>query len=143
MASREQEKRMNTLSDLQSLSWGAWLYTIAAAGVSAAATAITANPIASVLGAQQFTPRQLGIMALSAAVVAIAGVLRKSPLPDRTVAIALQPGVHTQAQVDQVMKATAPGTVPTPEVTAAILGNGLPPAAASAKRASIVKAAKA
>ncbi len=73
------------------------------------------------LGAQQFTPRQLGIMALSAAIVAVAGILRKSPLPDRAIAVALLPGVHTPEQVAEVLKATAPGTIPTPEVAKAIL----------------------
>jgi hypothetical protein len=128
---------MSIFADLSSLKWSEWLYTIISAAIGAAATTIAANPLASVLGAQQFTPRQLGILAASSALVAVAGVLRKSPLPDRALAIALQPGVHTEAQVQKVLDQTAPGSVPSPEVTAAIL------AAPPAEVVPIVPAAKA
>lgn len=117
---------MTILSDLSSLGWGPWLRTLFGAGISAAATVIAANPLASVVSAQQFTPRQLGIMAASAAIVAMAAVLRKSPLPDRSVAVALLPGVHTTADVEKVVAGTAPGTVVTPEVAAAILNPSTP-----------------
>lgn len=115
---------MSIASDLASLSWGAWLKGILSAAISAAATVITANPIAAVLGATQFTPRQLGIMAGSAALVAVANFLRTSPFPTQREAIALLAGVHTAAQVDKIVAGTAPGVVPTPEVAAAILGTG-------------------
>lgn len=116
---------------LGELKWSEWLYSLLAAGISAAAATITANPIAQVFGAHQFTARQLGVMALSSAVVAMAAVLRKSPLPDRKVAIALLAGVHTEAEVNQIVAATAPGTVPTQAVAAAILGKPPKPEAPS------------
>lgn len=75
---------MGFVNDLSGLKWADWLYTLLSAGISAAATSIAANPIATAIGASQFTPRQLVIMAASSAIVAIAGILRKSPLPDRS-----------------------------------------------------------
>ena len=107
---------------LSELNWRDWIRSLLSAGISAAASTIAANPIAQILGANQFTPRQLGVMAVSSAVVAMAAVLRKSPLPDRKVAIALLAGVHTEAEVNKIVEATAPGTVPTQAVAAAILG---------------------
>jgi hypothetical protein len=117
---------MSITSDLGSLNWNDWLRAIFSAAISAAASVITANPLASALGAPQFTPRQLGVMAASAALVAVAGILRKSPLPDRKTAIALLPGVHTMGDVEQIASATAPGVTPTPAVAAAILGKPVP-----------------
>lgn len=115
-----------TFAIIRALKWGDWLYTLIGAGIAAAAQVIFTNPIASILGAPQFTPRQLGIMAASSAIVAMAGILRKSPLPDRRVDIALLSGVHTVEEVNQIAKATAPGTVPTSEVAAAILEKSVP-----------------
>ena len=106
---------------MEKLKWSEWVYTLIAAAISAAASTVVANPLASAIGAQQFTPRQLGILALSSAIIAVAGILRKSPLPDRAVAVALLPGVHTTEDVGKVLSATASGTVPSPEVAAAIL----------------------
>lgn len=108
------------LSDLSSLGWESWLRSLFAAGISAATGTIAANPLAAVFGTQQFTGRQLAIMAASSAIVAMAGILKKSPLPDRKIAIALLPGVHTTEQVEQIAQATT-GAVPTAEVAAAIL----------------------
>lgn len=121
---------MSLFSDLGSLKWGDWFYTLLSAGIGAAATTLAANPIANLAGAPDFTPRQLIILACSSAVVAMAGVLRKSPLPDRAVAIALLQGVHTPAQVEQIASATAPGVVPSAAVAAAILATP-PPTASS------------
>jgi len=112
---------MSLVRDMASLKWGEWLYTLFAAGISAAASTVAANPIAYIFGAQQFTPRQLLIMALSSALVAMAGILRKSPLPDRAIAIALLPGVHTPEEVEKIASVTAPGVTPTAAVAAAIL----------------------
>lgn len=112
---------MSLFSDMKDLAWSDWLYTIISAAIGAAATTIAANPIASVLGAQQFTPRQLGILAASSALVAVAGVLRKSPLPDRRkIEIALIPGVHDIEQVERIAKITSGGAIPTPEAAAAM-----------------------
>lgn len=113
--------------DLASLNWNDWLYMIFSTAISAAMTVIAANPLATVLGAQAFTPRQLLIMAGSAAIVAVAGKLQKSPLPSRAMQIALTPGVHTKEEVEKILKATAPGEVPTKEVAAAILNKPVPP----------------
>ena len=107
---------------LSDLNWRDWIRSLLSAGISATASTITANPIASMLGAHPFTARQLGVMSLSSAVVAMAAVLRKSPLPDRKIAIALLPGVHTQEDVKKIEEATAPGTIPSSSVAAAILG---------------------
>jgi len=117
---------MGFLTELSELGWASWLRSLLGAGISAAASAIAANPIATVMGAQAFTPRQLWIMALSSALVAMAGILQKSPLPDRKVAIALLPGVHTAEEVEVVSKATSPGRTPTAEEAAAILGKDQP-----------------
>lgn len=110
-----------TIRDLEGLNWSDWLYMLLSTAISAAAMVIAANPLATVIGAPAFTPRQLGIMALSAAVVAVAGKLQRSPLPARRESVALLSGVHTSADVDKIMKATEPGTVPSKEVAAAIL----------------------
>lgn len=92
-------------------------------GLSAGMGALVANPIASVVGAMQFTPRQLGIMAGSLALVAIANFVQKNPWPERAVSIALLPGVHTPEDVKLVMKSTSPGVVPTKEHAAAIIAD--------------------
>lgn len=118
---------MSILSDLGNLKWGQWLYTLIAAGISAGASVIVSNPLATLFGAQQYSPRQLGINAGAMALVAMAGILKKSPLPDRKVEIALLPGVHTMAEVNTVDKATGPGVIPTPEIAAAALGKPMPP----------------
>lgn len=110
-----------SLRGLRGLKWGEWFYTLLSAAISSAASTVLANPIALATGTQQFTVRQLGILASGAAVVAIAGILKKSPLPDRAVQIALLPTVHTREQVKQVMRATSPGTVPTPADAAEII----------------------
>ena len=112
---------MSITSDLATLSWADWLKGIVSAAISAAATVISANPIAAVVGAQSFTLRQLGIVAGSAAFVAVANFLRTSPFPTQREGIALLAGVHTAAQVDKIVAATSPGVVPSPEVAAAIL----------------------
>lgn len=112
---------MGFFKNLGSLRWNDWIRSLLSAGISAAASTLAANPIAQVLGAQEFTPRQLGIMAFSAAVVAMAGILQKTPLPSRDLAIALLPGVHTPEQVEMISKATAPGVVPSPAAAAAII----------------------
>lgn len=118
---------MSVLSDLGSLSWGAWLYALLKAGISAGASVIAANPLAALAGAPAFTPRQLVIFAAASAIVAMAGVLQKSPLPDRKVDIALLSGVHTVEQVEKISKATGSGPVPSPEVAAAIIAQPEPP----------------
>ena len=112
-----------TWNELDSLDWIAWVKTLLGAAISAAATVVAANPLASVLGAQAFTPQQLGIMAGSAALVAMAGILKKSPLPDRRIDIALLPTVNTRAEVNLVARETAPGTVPTAAAAADIIDN--------------------
>lgn len=112
---------MSVASYFRQLDWAKWFHPIITTVISAAASPIAANPIALVLGAQQFTLRQLGIMSAAAALSAMAGVLVKSPWPDRRVDIALVSGVHTVEQVEKIFKATAPCTVPTPAVAAAII----------------------
>jgi len=110
------------------MKWADWIRPIIAAGISSAAAVFASNPFASLLGAQQYTPRQLAINALAVGLTAMAGVLVKSPLPQRAVDIALLPGVHTRGDVDKILSTTAPGTVPTPEIAAAILnGSATPP----------------
>lgn len=111
---------MSIFEDLSELSWGAWIRSLLTAGISSAASVVAANPLAVAMGTPEFTPKQLAILALAAAIVAMAGVLQKSPLPDRKLAIALLPGVHTPEQVERISKATGSG-VPTKEVAAAII----------------------
>jgi hypothetical protein len=112
---------MSFVSYLSGFKWGDWFRMLISAGVSAAASVIAANPIASIVGAIQFTPRQLAIMAASVAAVAIANFLQKNPWPEREVSLALIPGVHTQEQVQILAKSTSPGTIPTKETAAAII----------------------
>ena len=125
-------------ADFKSLKWADWLYTLIAAGISAAATTVTANPLMSLAGTQQLTPRQLGVLSGLSAIVAMAGILKKSPLPDRALAIALLPGVHTEADVTKVLSAPAPGTVTSKEVATTILaepGITIPPITRGEKKA--------
>lgn len=117
---------MSITSAVGSMSWVDWLKGIITAAVSSAATVLSANPVATMIGAQTFTGRQLAIMAGSAAIVAVANFLRTSPLPAQRESVALLPGVHTTEQVDKIVNATAPGVVPTKEVAAAILGTPAP-----------------
>lgn len=112
---------MGLLRAIGDLKWGTWLYTLLGAGISAAATTLAANPLAAVLGAQIFSPRQLAILAGSSAIVAMAGILKKSPLPDRRIDIALLSTVNTRADVALVAKNTEPGTIPSAAVAADII----------------------
>lgn len=50
-----------------------------------------------------------------------------SPAASQAVGIALLSGVHTQEDVKKIQTVTASGTVPTPEVAAAILAAPPPP----------------
>jgi len=130
---------MSVWTDLRDLKWMDWLYMVIGAAISAASssvvTVLTANPIATLFGAPQFTPRQLmvftGWSALSAALIAVGGILKKSPLPDReqrrAIDIAVLPGIRNAGEVDTVMKETNPGTVVSADVAAAILGKPAPP----------------
>jgi hypothetical protein len=118
---------MSLLSEVRTLRWADWIRPILAAGISGGSSVFVSNPIADIIGAQHYSPRQLALQALALALTAMGGVLMKSPLPQRAVGIALLPGVHTQGEVDTILKATAPGTVPTPEVAAAILNHKPPP----------------
>lgn len=121
------DSRLNALIEgLKSLGISDWLYMLASTAISAFCTVIAANPIAMVVGANQLTPRQLVVMGISAAIVAVAGKLQQSPLPSRRLQIALLPSVNTRADVEQVARATAPGTVPTSAEAAAILNTPSP-----------------
>lgn len=117
---------MSILADLASLKWGDWFYTLFKAGISAGAAVIAANPLAALAGAPAFDARQLGIFALAAAVVAMAGVLQKSPLPDRNVQIALVSGVHTTDDVKKIADVIKGDEPLTPAAAAAILGKPAP-----------------
>lgn len=118
---------MSVQSWLDQWNWGAWLKALLAPAISAGLTPFAANPIATLIGAVQFTPRQLAMGAVAMFITTLTGVWQKRPFPDRRVAIAVLRGVHTVDEVDKIDKATAPGTVVTPEIAAAILGKPAPP----------------
>lgn len=71
------------------------------------------------------TPAALGglLLILGSQLGGILGII--PPSVSRAVDIALLPGVHTQDEVKRIVKATDPGTVPSPETAAAILGKSV------------------
>ncbi len=58
-----------------------WVYSALAAALGGIGTAVSAAVGGQVVGAMNFTPRQLAVVALSGAVCAVAAYLKNSPLP--------------------------------------------------------------
>lgn len=71
-----------------------WFYSLVAAAVGGVGTAISVYISGQAIGAMNFTPRQIGAIALGGAITAAAAYLKSSPLPD--------------------LRDTYPGTTPTP-----------------------------
>lgn len=59
-----------------------WLYGALAAALGGVGTAVAAVVGGAVVGALDFTWRQLGVVAIGGAIAAAAGYLKESPLPD-------------------------------------------------------------
>ena len=112
---------MTPFAYLAQFKWGDWFRMLWSVSITAAMGVLTADTLTRVFGAREYTPRQLLIMAGVTAVGAAANFVQKNPWPERAVAIALLPGVHTQEDVHLIAKATSPGTVPTKETAAAIM----------------------
>jgi predicted lipid-binding transport protein (Tim44 family) len=70
------------MTKIKKLDWSGWLYGLVAGVIGGVATAILANPVGQIFGALQFTLRQLGAVAVGAAIVSAAAYLKKSPLPE-------------------------------------------------------------
>lgn len=117
---------MNVVAFLDQWKWGPWLRSLFAPAISAAMIPFTINPAASVIGAPNFSPRQLMMVAAWTGVFALASAWQKSPFPDRKVQIALLPGVHNIEQVEQIAKVTSGGTIPTPAEAQSIIAE-MPP----------------
>lgn len=58
-----------------------WAYSAAAAVLGGVGTALTAAVSGQAIGAIDFTPRQLGAIAIGGAITALAAYLKNSPLP--------------------------------------------------------------
>lgn len=73
---------MTFLARAAQLDFFGWLYTLAKAAIAGAASTILAAAGTTVTGALPFTFRQMETMAISGAIIAIATILAKSPLPE-------------------------------------------------------------
>jgi hypothetical protein len=63
------------------LDWKSWLYGLGAGAIGGGSAVISAIPIAQIIGAAAFTPRQMLSMFIGATVIAGAAYLKQSPLP--------------------------------------------------------------
>ena len=58
-----------------------WFYSLIAAAVGGIGTALTATVAGQAVGALDFTPRQIGAVAIGGAITAVAAYLKDKPLP--------------------------------------------------------------
>lgn len=58
-----------------------WVYSLVAATIGGVGTALSAFIAGQAIGAFNFTPRQIGAIAIGGAITAAAAYLKSSPLP--------------------------------------------------------------
>jgi hypothetical protein len=58
-----------------------WFYSLIAAALGGIGAAITSALAGQAIGALDFTPRQIGAIAIGGAIVAVAAYLKEKPLP--------------------------------------------------------------
>lgn len=64
------------------LQWRKWLYGLIGGAIGGGATVISALPVGAIIGAADYTPRQLVGMFVSGAIVSAALYLKQSPVPE-------------------------------------------------------------